>query len=520
LDLPGLPAPSAQPSLAIFDQMLGEGGLSTREPVAEIDPAELERLRPPLLEKLPVIPELERLHLWPWQPWRPWWDCTPDIIFKITQDCHGEERVILDEDVGDTRWNIDTEIDVNLVVTDDACCIEPPDEADGDCMVITHACDDPVQTIGGNPGAAPAPLGYRSPGLVAVFGDRPYAGTVPISGLFGNGANVDYYEFEWSDNGGIAWNAMPPAAAGDFYRTYWGPTLGGGPVGFHSVAFNFTNISGQRVVESREHFEANNDPGSWGFTRFWTGVRNKLMNWITQNANQSLNFSDGTYHLRVRSWDVDGAGNLVNDRILPLCDTEQDNGLVLTIDNRLTGAASGHPTVLDHVCGSGTVHICTTEPDTDFLDVRINGAAAEACEIVDASEGGQLEIDFVAHDPDGHLGWYTLRANYGENLSVDLLTAPGAVLSPGPAVGLIPPAAQEGNFYGAANPARSALDQGAVSPHWGGGSITLTIPDLSQAFPQSCCYELELWAYKRTIDDCNDNWPHRNRSHFTFTVQV
>ena len=521
LKLRDLPRPTGKPNLAVFDQLLTEEGLPTRQPLAEIDPNAMERLRRPLLELIPVIPELQSLRIWPWRPWRPWWDCTPDIIFRVTQDCLGEETVIVDEDVGDTRWNIPTTLEVNLVANEDACCIDPDDTPEGVCTVITHACDDPIQFIGGNPGAALTPAGYRNPGVVAPHGDRPFGGVVPIRGLFGDAANVDYYEFEWSDDGGTTWNAMPAAAAGGFHRTYWGPTLGGGPVGFHSVPFSFADISGQRVVESREHFEANNDPASWGMTRFWTGGRNLLIRWITQNTNQSLNFPDGTFHLRIKSWDIDSSGNLVSPpRILPLCDTAEDNSIVLTIDNRLTGAGSGHPTAPDHVCGGGTVHVCTTEPDTDFLGVRINGAAVEACAIVDATDGGQLEIDFMAHDPDGHLGWYTLRANYRENLSVNLLNAPGAVLTPGPGGAPVPLAAQVGPWYGAFNPAISALDQGAVAPTWHGGTITLTIPDLSQAFPESCCYSLELRAYKRTIDDCDDNWPHRNRSHYTFTVQV
>ena len=515
LKLAKLPVPNAKPSLGVFDEIVADEGIPTRLPLAQVDPTAMEAIRSNLLPRIPAVPELEKLRIWPWWPWHPWWDCTPDIIFQVTQDCLGTETVIVDETVFDTRWNIPTTLNVTLVANKEACCIEHYDDPEGVCMVITHACDDPVQYIGGNPTAAPIPRGYRNPGSVAIYGDRPFAGVVPISGLFGDGANVEYYEFEWSDDVGATWNDMPPAAAGNFYRTYWGPALGGGPVGFHSVLFAFSSISGRYVIESREHFEANNDPASWGWTRFWTGGRNRLMNWKTEN-----NFADGTYDLRVKDWQMDSSGNLINPRILPLCDTTQDNNIVLTIDNRLEGSGSGHPTSLTHPCGSGTVHTCTTEPDTDFLEVRIGGSAAAACDIVDASEGGQLEIDFMAHDPDGHLAWYSLYATYKENLAINLLNVAGAVLTPGPATGPVPPAAQVGPRYGHANPAISALDQGAVSPTWDGGTITLTIPDLSLAFPESCCYQLELRAYKRTIDSCNDNWPHRNLSEYSLTVMV
>jgi len=48
--------------------------------------------------------------------------------------------------------------------------------------------------------------------------------------------------------------------------------------------------------------------------------------------------------------------------------------------------------------------------------------------------------------------------------------------------------------------------------------MRLRIPNIREAFPVPCCYLLDLRAYKRTIDGCNDNWPHRNRSTMTFTV--
>lgn len=525
LQLPKPPVPSAKPELGIFDELLAEEGFRTRQALAEIDQSSLERLRLRLVERIPVAPELARLRIWPWWPWHPWWDCTPDIIFRVTQDCGAQEAVIVSEEVSDTRWNVPTTLDVTLVANDEACCVEPQDVPVGVCMVFTHACDDPVHIIGGNPTAPPAPAGYRSPGKNAVHGDRPFAGVIPIWGLFGDQADVDYYEFEWSDDGGGNWHSMPAAAAGGFGRRFWGPALpsvpGGppGPLSFHVVPFHFTDISGRRVVESREHFEATNDPGSWGMWRFWTGGRNMLMRWITRNPNQSVNFPDGTFSLRVRGWDLSGDA-LVNPRVLPLCNTSQDNGIALTIDNRLVGAGSGHPSAPDHPCGSGTDHICTTEPDTDFLDVRINGASIGPCAIVDATTGGSLEIDFMAHDPDGHLAFYTLRALYKENLAINLLGVSGALLIPGPGGPSVPPAAQVGPHYGDADPAKSALAQGAISPLWHGGGIRYVLSDLRQAFPESCSYQLELRAYKRTIDNCDDYWPHRNRSRLAFAITV
>jgi hypothetical protein len=114
-----------------------------------------------------------------------------------------------------------------------------------------------------------------------------------------------------------------------------------------------------------------------------------------------------------------------------------------------------------------------------------------------------LEIDFMAHDPDGHLTAYSLRATYAENLAVNLLNRPSSTLTP-------LTAAQVGPTYG------EALEQGATAPTWHGGTIRLTV-DLSEAFPEPCCYQLELRAWKRTvvgwqsgiIFGCRRNYAHR-----------
>ncbi len=519
LKLQRLPAPTPKPSPAVFTQLMKPEETLTRQPKTTINPAALDGLRGKLLDRLPFTPELGRLKLWPWHPWHPWWDCTPDIIFKVTQNCHGSENVIVDESYADTRWNIPQTLNVTLVANEEACCIPGCDDdqcPEGDCLLITHACDDPIYTIGGNPGAAATPAGYRNPGVVATYGDRPYAGVVPISGQFGNLTNVDYYEFEWSDDGGASWNAMPVAAAGGFNRVYWGPKVGpgpGGPLGFHSEPFNFTTIDGRHVIESREHFEANNNPGTWGGPRYWLGNTNLLMRWLTKN-----NFADDTYMLRVKSWNRVG-DNLINGRILPLCNTQDDNGITLTIDNRVTGAGSGHPTAPDHPCDGDTVHTCTTEPDTDIIDVRLvrNGVplpAIGACGETAVQDGDVLRVDFMAHDPDGHLAYYQLRAHYGESEVVNLLTL-GGTLTPLPGA-VVPPAAQVGPNYGAA---QAQAAPATISPTWAGGALRLEV-DANAAFEKSCCYLLRLRAFKRTIANCNDNYPHRNRSEYSFMVSV
>ena len=101
------------------------GGLdaAARSPPTSIDTAQLPGLRERLIKVLPASPEFEKLQIWPWFPLEPWFDCAPDIAFRVTQNCGGEERVILNEPWWRARWNVDPVLDVTLVATGDACCI-------------------------------------------------------------------------------------------------------------------------------------------------------------------------------------------------------------------------------------------------------------------------------------------------------------------------------------------------------------------------------------------------------------
>ena len=123
----------------------------------------------------------------------------------------------------DTRWDIPTTLNVTLTANSQACCVPPLHPCvDGECLAITEVCRDVVDTIGGNTGALPAPIGYKSPGAISTYGDRPYGGNIDIYGTTDCMSGVDYYEFEWTTTplNPASWAAMPPAASGDFDRTY------------------------------------------------------------------------------------------------------------------------------------------------------------------------------------------------------------------------------------------------------------------------------------------------------------
>jgi hypothetical protein len=527
---PPIPIPDPAPDLSLFTRLLGEQGrlmlpalgakssAMNKEMLPErpmgaggsqpsaFDPSILVSLRERLIKQLPVSPELERLRLWPWSPWEPWWDCDPDILFKVKQNCHGQEVTIVNETLADTRWDIPTTLNVTLVANDKACCAAQGTGLccpDGNAVLLSDACSINVGSIGDNPplpgGLASPTAGYVTPGTFAAGQwtfDRPFGGSISVFGCFGDLAGIDYYEFEWSTDG-ASWNTMPPAAAGGFYRSHFIPPTTWTPVPFLPTTITDAALTSHFVIESRAHYEANNGPQIWDAFTF-----DLIYDWLTEN-----NFADGTYQLRLKGWTRPGySGVLTNPTIPPLCGTQNENGMVLTVDNRFIAAgpldAHGHP------CGTGTVHTCTAEPETDFIAVSVGGHTVNACSSVDGKLGGPLVIDFIAHDPDGHLAYYTLHATYGDSQDIDLLDP--AVVPSGTLTVLS--AAQIGPFYG------DARIQGAAAPTWAGGTYRLTITNIHEAFPITCCYQLELSAYKRTIVSCDGNPAHANLSEYSFGV--
>ncbi len=520
---PRIPRPDPPPDLAFFESLLNEPSVLravampvsagraavTRRAVATIDPARLEGLRERLVARLPAVPALQLVRLWPWWPWQPWWDCRPDIVFRATQLCGGVERVIVNEGWFQAHWDIPQVLDVTLTATDEACCIPQNGCLDGECLALAKVCGVDADEVGGNPGADPTPVGYAFPNVVANGGDAPFGGRVDIRGTAQCLTGVDYYEVEFTADSGATWQLLPPAALGTFIREYWDFGLGTDV----NVPFSATvPIDGHHVYETVEHYEATHTPADWGGSKVWLGTNiDMVFPWVTDPT-----FGDGTYGLRVVGYD-EAAGVLSNRRELPVCDSTTTAEIIVTIDNQSTYPAPG---LAGNPCGAGTTHTCTDEPMTDILDARIvhaggGSSAVGPCGNVTLAAGDVLEVDFVAYDAQGHLASYSLIATYGENLARDLL-ALGATLTPLPGgAPPVPAASQVGPDYAAAR----TLPQTGAAPTWTGGAIRLSM-SAAVAFPESCCYQLELRAYKRTIVNCLANNEHRNLSERSFQVTV
>jgi hypothetical protein len=438
---------------------------------------QLEQIRTTLLEKLPQSPELAAQHIWPWWPWWPWWDCTPDIIFRVTQNCNFPGAVILDEGYANTRWDIADPLDVTLIANDLACCRPTPPCIEGDCIDISSICSDEylsIDAIAGNRGAVSAtPAGYAP-------GDRPFSETIAVlkANTF---VGVDYYEIEEWDPVGLSWGPRPAGAAEDFCR-HWLEPVPIGPWPNGDVPFKWHVMSDGTndhvVVESREHWEA-----TVGLPpdAFWT-ISEQLVVPL-----DSTKFADGTYTFHVVGWQEASGGKVKNRHVLPVCGIEEPNEWVLTFDNRITNDPAALP------CSPlepGLVHLCTLEPTTELTSITIGGTVIPACGTTDLV--GNLEIDFTAADPDGHLLEYELTVHWGAGNIQSLIGLPGATLTRNTGDG-------QGPTYAA------ALGQGfgAASPNWHGGTMTLTVP-AAEAFPEPGCDLIQLQAWER---------PHLGHAH-------
>ncbi|HKF50519.1 MAG TPA: carboxypeptidase-like regulatory domain-containing protein [Terracidiphilus sp.] len=551
--IPGIrrpPLPDPAPDLSIFESILSQTGsavrtlanaapqLRSRSSSGAFDPNKLESLRSELLARLPKVAELEALCVWPWCPWWPWWDCDADILFRATQNCNGAVKVIVDEGILQTRFDIPTNLNVTLVANDQACCLAQPCQVldacpPGDCMLPIDICDTTSASVGGNPGAnaALATIGYENPGGAAPgspAGDRPFSESVLLATNFGDAFSGDYYEFEWATSKAGPYSAMPLAADGAFNRYFWDAMLNQHHVLFAPTPIN-SPLGMRNVFESRQHYEANNSIGiGWDMCAGCNYPT--LMWWQTNNTG----FANGTYYLRLRSWVRPGnAGDLAYPAdyptgIVPFCgDNPEDNYVVITIDNRPTpGPAAGHP--LDHPCGPGTVHVCTRQPDCNIFSVTIAGQQVSPCANITAKDSDPVEIDFMVHDDDGMLGYYSLACNYGLNLTEDLIDLSGVHIGsvdrgPGATVhtSWFGPADAVGPDYGSAilvNPPNTL--QGATAPYWYGGTLKLTTT-VGALFPVTCCYQLQLWVYKRNIVNCYygiDSNGYYNLTEMSFTV--
>jgi len=487
------------------------GGRVVAPPVA-LNPATLPALQDKLLAALPSVPEFERFCLWPWCPWWPWLDCDPNIIFKVTQSCGGLSNVILDETVWQARIDIPTTLNVTLTADADTCTIPPGSgQPEGDCFLFTYGCDVPAGFIG---------LTCDTDGLNGLAypgsSDRPFTDSVSLWGQFGTAAEADYYAVTYrplqpctSPPSSVPFQPVPAAALAAFQCIYFDATQPYPHQWFYpnfppqSKLLSGGGTTTVTVYESRQFYQTSNPPNNWGNVmtgRSWTGNVDAIAVFETAGF-----FTDGAYEFQIVGYTANGDGSVSEAGVLAGCGAPSATGLN---DNNDFTLYFDNPTSTEANPVAAIASLVFT----------VDGAAVTlpACGILTVPVGGSLQsldISFTASDAEGFLDEYYLTLQWGTN-------APGVIgaLPSGPVPagsGLLTtssPGAELGPTYG------QAVAQGAVRPKWSGGQYTLTIPDATPLFPQSCAYELQLNVYKRNIVDCDGDDYYWEPAYYSFTV--
>ncbi|WP_136806818.1 hypothetical protein [Desulfosediminicola flagellatus] len=520
-----LPLPEPVPDFSIFERMVADS--TQNDPmqtmIEEDSSSNFVQFGEKLVAHLPDAPELRSLHVWPWYPL---FDCTPDIVFKVRQDCGEGEMTIYSESSTETRWNIPTELDgVVLVANEDACCgpfccSDPPDD---DCLALHGVgcfTSYPFEQIEQN--LADPLVGYAQPGT----NDRPFGGTISIRGVFGDGSAVDFYKPQRRrlSPSPTGWTDMNPDEVALFKRGHWiGP-----PPPFHKYeTVKLLDVDSEQVLKTISRYRAENpdvnpfvDPSNSDILLKWKTADDQANNGAPMPGLQ-----DGVYELRFIGYSYDAASDTLKEQqVMPLCappgevvDPALHATIRLRLDNR----------VWSRVFGS--VHLNTTEPDCDFpnicaIVVNENPAiplslqldrCVDPCGVARVKSGDTLTIHFNASDTDGHLERYSLHAHWAESDVFNILA--GGTLAGDPDL-----------HYGPTY--NQALTQGLpgsiARPHWYGGNFKVTVPvdgivpgSPHKAFETCCAFLIRLKVWKRTTNGCTaPQHFHTNWCEFSFTV--
>jgi hypothetical protein len=447
---------------------------------------------------LPQSADLAQLHIWPWFDWN---DCAPDIVFRVTQHCGDQLRVIHSETNAQTRWNIPTSLNVTLLANDQACCLPVCNDPEcPDCVKLTWVGCTPTDQIGTNAG----PPDLRGYGYSGSSLDRPFYDTLRIRG--GVGANVDYFKLQSSWNGG-PWSDVPVPVLEGFSRRYWD---GSNFIPAPGPAFTPIVKNGQTVMITRQHYEALHPAiPRFGGAVLWDDYDTLLYFDTYDYTLKTSRIPDGLYQLRLVGYAADSADKLIpsSERILPTCGEDTEETVYIRLDNQ-----SQMPHIVPGIPCT-PIHACIAEPDCYVRKVCVNEGRSDehcisACEIIKLSATDTLTIHFTASCPttaeDGHLGGYWLRAEYGLSQLFYIGTGLHGTFQPDPTFEVGPDYA-------------SALFQGAPRPHWHGGDYKVTLTGAD--FPECCAYLLHLRAWKRTTDGCTDpQYVHANEFEMAFTV--
>jgi len=374
----------------------------------------------------------------------------PDLIFRVSLNINGVQKVVYQEDASKTRWNVSYDSHWNLWIDDDeGTSINDPwgqfAHRPGDqSFLFTRVGLISADRIAAS-GYADARQGVSGNVPIGVPGgtvDAPFGRSLDICGWFGEMSDVTHFKLISRKDGGSPVEVTDPIANQyyDFVKKSWIP-----------VAMGPFSIGGVNNLYTTPYLLDK----VLGLSRPWY-FPDLLVRWDTTRAG-----GDGLYRLGIAGYRQ--AGNTVSPAAALVSDPAYGT-IYLRVDN--------------------------TAPDSRILAVRHDqplhnpplSHPVAACAIEDIADTDTITVNARAFDASGHLRGYSLAAMYGHNCSV----------SPAPA-----------NASGSYNPSI------ASHPVWSGGDYTISYP-MSQYGKQngscipgkmpSCAYQFRFSVSKRTTN--------------------
>jgi hypothetical protein len=476
-------APLRQPDPA--DLMTGVGFAATRAGV-ELQP---DSARTALIASKFADPQIRELFPW----W--WWCCdNPNILFSAIQ---GTNTVLSEDPNTSTRWCFASGQTVSLT---------PNSQAVGACQPgTTGPCGFTWTSVGDEPGGVlfeNISMGYaESWGSGGACSNLAFAGTLNLNGLFSGDCTAFYQVLagQWGGDGSLvtagnpARGGTPPAAFQQLSVplvdtiTIWSA----GVLSQVQVALGPCSYAGQNNLYISRNYRQNPPVGVTGLSAFPTIGPGDVWGWDAPNlvlavpaadlANQAT--GTGGVTLAIVPYDKTGAA-------LPTATQSFVMGPDLTLMIDTTPLTS--QTILPPV----TVY------NSDGSAAMPTAASSENCPAyVITKPPGYALVSVNVTDNAGHLCEYLIQTQYGFDTYATATPSDRDYAQP-PSTFTPPSATQPygvGPGYLAPNnlPAPPPAPQVPAASNWTfvGGTDTIQI-----AIPETCCYDFQLFAGKRTTD--------------------
>ncbi len=390
----------------------------------------------------------------------------PDLVFEVWQNVDGSMEVVYQELTSSTRWNVPDGSAFTLVSESLlAICPNPaasPSSIPANSLFLFTRVGKEETAETDCRGSDATAEGYLRPrkapfGFTGVETDQPFGRTLDLIGWFGQLSDVDYYQLQYSADGGATWSDVETSLPNKWYDT-----SDPNPLNWHWVSQSMGPFS-VGVIDNLYQipfFVRPATPWSW---------LDRVGRFDTTKA------PDGLIRLRIVPYKWAG-GALV--------------------------AATSTDVTIDPNYGEIVLQVDNTPPAVEILAVELNGASTSACDVLSLGVGpaDKVGVDFRVRDARGHLRSYHLDAMYGHDCTV----TPRPPWTPPPPP---PPMDKAADNYDN-NASGSPSWQGSLSyaTEYAGG-VYLPGPQVDCSSSPSparrmptCAYQFRLRASKRTTN--------------------